>query len=239
MFNAFTCACAAFLALASCTAPGPWTARPEPPFRVLLLGDSISIGYTPFVQEALDGTAVVIRPRKGDEPRKGAPENCAGTTRGMKHIERWLAIDGGDWDVIHFNFGLHDLKRVQPDTGENSNDPSDPRQASLFTYQEQLSQLVARLEETGAQLVFATTTPVPEGDLRPYREPEDAMTYNGVAALVLHNSGIAINDLFQFVTEYPEPIQRPEDVHFTEAGSRALGRRVAEAILEAHRSHEP
>ena len=239
MFNAFTCALTALLALASCTAPGPEIAPPEPPFRVLLLGDSISIGYTPFVQEALDGTAIVIRPRKGDDPRTGVPENCAGTTRGIEHIERWLAIDGGNWDVIHFNFGLHDLKRVQPSTGENSNDPSDPHQASLFTYQEQLYQLVARLEETGAQLIFATTTPVPEGDLRPYREPEDAMNYNAVAALVLQNKDIAINDLFQFVTEYPEPIQRSRDVHFTKAGSRALGRRVAEAILEAHRSRKP
>ena len=43
--------------------------------RVLLLGDSISIGYTPFVRSMLQKEAVVIRPMRDE---KNA-ENCAGT----------------------------------------------------------------------------------------------------------------------------------------------------------------
>lgn len=80
--------------------------------RVLILGDSISIGYTPIVQESMQDEAVVLRPM-ADADR---PENCEGTTRGVEAVDRWLQIDGGRWDVIYFNFGLHDFKCVDPDT---------------------------------------------------------------------------------------------------------------------------
>ena len=106
--------------------------------RVLILGDSISIGYMPTVKELLKDEAVVMRPMKNEEN----PENCQGTNNGVKHIDRWLKIDGGNWDVIHFNFGLHDLKRVDFQTGKNSNDSDDPHQASPEEYEKQLREIV-------------------------------------------------------------------------------------------------
>src|SRR5210317_211530 len=68
--------------------------------NVLILGDSISIGYTPFVKELLKGEANVQRPIHPN----GRAENCQGTLNGVKHIDRWL--EDTQWDVIHFNFGL-------------------------------------------------------------------------------------------------------------------------------------
>lgn len=222
---------------AACAAPTR-ESNPTPlaePFRVLLLGDSISIGYTPYVREALGARAHVVRPTRPpartDEP--GAPENCQGTNNGVAELDRWLATDGGDWGVIHFNFGLHDLKRVQPDTGKNSNDPAHPHQANPERYGRQLSAIVARLEATGARLVFATTTPVPDGELRPFRAPDDALAYNGIALAVMEDAGVRVNDLFAFVEAYHEPLLRPGDVHFDAAGSRLLGERVTQAILAA------
>src|SRR5690554_6092851 len=82
--------------------------------NVLILGDSISIGYTPFVQEYLKGKANVFRPVF----ENGKPENCQGTTNGIKNIDRWLGTK--KWNIIHFNFGLHDIKHVDPVTGKNS-----------------------------------------------------------------------------------------------------------------------
>ena len=69
--------------------------------RVLILGDSISIGYTPFVQKMMEGEAVVIRPMGKKNPKTGQvrAENCSGTTNGVKNIDRWLKIDGGNWDM--------------------------------------------------------------------------------------------------------------------------------------------
>ena len=78
---------------------------PDPALpNVLVLGDSISIGYTKDVRKLLEGRANVFRPMRPDG--KG-PDNCGDTTIGLANLDRWLA--GPRWDVIHFNWGLWDL----------------------------------------------------------------------------------------------------------------------------------
>ncbi len=201
--------------------------------RVLLLGDSISMGYAPHVAAALRGDAFVTRPTF----KNGADENCAGTLHGAGRVEAWLRTPGARasgraWDVIHFNFGLHDLKRVRPD-GRNSNDPDDPRQSEPERYEEQLRRITATLRATGAQLVFATTTPVPGPGVRPYRDPADVELYNDIARRVMTAAEVPINDLYGFASTRLEEIQKASDVHFTAAGSRALAEPVAAAIREA------
>src|SRR3954471_24515888 len=66
--------------------------------RVLLIGDSISIGYTEPVRMLLSGTANVHR----------IPTNGATTANGVENLDSWVGTK--HWDVIHFNFGLHDLR---------------------------------------------------------------------------------------------------------------------------------
>lgn len=219
---------------AGCSAPGEAVSPRDPdplprPLRVLLLGDSISMGYTPHVQAALEGEAVVHRPRNAAGTR---PANCQGTDFGIEHVDEWLAIDGGGWDVIHFNFGLHDLKRVDPLTGKNSNDPDDPHQSSPEDYERQLRAIVARLAATDARLVLATTTPVPEGGVRPHREPSDVPRYNAIAARIAAEYAIPVNDLYAFALPRMAEIGRPADVHFTPAGSEALGGQVVQTIRD-------
>src|SRR5882757_11342750 len=68
--------------------------------RVLLIGDSISIGYTLDTRELLAGKANVHR----------IPTNGGPTTSGLANLDAWLGE--GKWDVIHFNWGLHDLKYI-------------------------------------------------------------------------------------------------------------------------------
>ena len=195
------------------------------PARVLLLGDSISMGYTPIVREMLNGRADVYRPMRDGR----SAENCAGTTKGVQHIDAWLAADGGKWDVIHFNFGLHDLKRVHPKTRKNSTDPNHANQAPIETYERQLRAIVAKLKKTGAKLVFATTTPVPKG-VRPHRDSTDVLRYNAVAFGVMAENGIAIDDLYAAAFSRLAKIQRKADVHFTRQGSRFLAQKVAASL---------
>ena len=204
------------------------------PLRVLLLGDSISLGYTAEVRRRLAGRAIVARANFGPHDRRH--ENCAGTTKGVAQLDRWLAQDGGRWDVIHFNFGLHDLKRVDAATGKNSNDPSDPRQAEPDRYRSNLSDIAGRLKATGATVIFATTTPVPEGELRPHRDPADAPLYNAIAREVMAEHGVLVNDLFEVIATGPASLGKPADVHFTPEGSAALGAAVAAFVLEAAES---
>ena len=137
---------------------------PSLPF-VLIIGDSISIGYTPTVIDNLKGKANVIH----------NPGNSQGTTNGLKKLSSWLndkKLEEKKWDVIHFNFGLHDLKHVKvAGTSENSNDFNDPQQADLATYTANMTKLVAQLKATGTKLIFATTTPCPAG-VKPARAPK-------------------------------------------------------------------
>ena len=188
--------------------------------RVLILGDSISMGYTPLVKAAMNEQAYVTRPNT----------NCAGTTKGIAEIDRWLEIDGGKWDVIHFNFGLHDLKRVQPGTLKNSNDPTHENQAPIATYEKQLREIVGKLKKTGAKLVFATTTPVPKGGVEPHRDVTGPNEYNEIALKIMNENDIAVNDLFAFAAPIEEEIMKPVDVHFKPGGSKKLAEKVVEAI---------
>lgn len=209
---------------------GPWAIDPDPSLpNVLILGDSISIGYTPPVRKLLEGKANVFRPHTANGTK---PENCSGTTKGVDAVDRWI----GDrkWDVIHFNFGLHDLKHVtEPGGNKVSKDPSDPLQATVDQYAANLEKIVERLEKTGATLIFATTTPVPPGTSGVLREPESPPKYNAAAVKIMQAHGIQVNDLFAFCEPRLDEIQRPKNVHFTNEGSQALAQQVAAAIQKA------
>ena len=176
--------------------------------RVLLMGDSISVGYTVAVREALAGKANVHR----------APTNCGPTLRGLEQLDTWLGE--GEWDLIHFNWGLHDLRR---DTGEP--------QVPIEQYEANLDVLVRRLKATGAKLIWCSTTPVPEGAAR--RVPDDVPAYNAVARNVMEAHRVPINDLYAFALPRLKAIQRPRDVHYTPKGSKVLGEEVARVIGEA------
>lgn len=188
----------------------PVTDQPGLP-RVLLIGDSISIGYTLPVRKLLDGKANVHR----------IPTNAAHTRNGAEKIAQWLG--DGHWDVIHFNFGLHDLRRM--DDGQ--------RQVSLEDYEKNLETIVAALKKTGARLIWASTTPVPEGKVSPPRVPADAGLYNDAALRVMNKHGIPVDDLYSFALPRLKQIQRPVNVHFTDAGSDALAAEVARHVEAA------
>lgn len=178
--------------------------------RVLLLGDSISIGYTLAVREALKGKANVHRP----------PTNCSSTGNALDHLDSWLGR--GKWDVIHFNFGLHDAKLP----------PEGVRHSPPAIYGENLRELVKRLQATGATLVWATTTPVPNGGiLSPTRRFGSIDEYNAIARKVMEEGGVAINDLNAVITPHLATTQKPNDVHYTDEGSAILAKAVEGAVL--------
>lgn len=210
-------------------AQGAAERREADPPRVLLLGDSISIGYTPFVQQALRGKATVLRPLDAG----GKAENCSHTGAGVASIDRWLGT--GQWAVVHFNFGLHDLKHMDKAAGKTSASPEAPVMTDLAAYEANLEAIVTRLERTGAALVFATTTPVPEDNAQSpiCRLPADVPRYNEAALRVMARHGVAVDDLYAFALPRLKELQRPRNVHFTEPGSAALGGEVVKAIEAA------
>ena len=189
--------------------------------RVLLIGDSISIGYTVPVRQMLKDRANVHRPLA----------NCGPTIRGITSIEKWLG--DGKWDVIHFNWGLHDLKYMGPQN-QNLGDPESPgsrQQVPIDEYEANLRTLVTRLQQTKAKLIWRSTTPVPEGAKG--RVVGDSAKYNAVAKQIMDEHDIAIDDQYAFAIDRLSEIQRKADVHFTPKGSEALAAQAVAAIEKA------
>ena len=170
--------------------------------RVLLIGDSVSRGYTQAVRKLLAGKANVHR----------APENCGPTANGLKKLPIWL----GDvkWDVIHFNFGIHD------------------RKTPLADYESRLDTIAAQLKAKGTKVIWASTTPVGEGGMKDATDA-DLVQRNEAAARVMQKHGIAIDDLYTFIKPDLAKFQNPKDVHFTGPGYDRLAEQVARSIESA------
>ncbi len=194
--------------------------------RVLLIGDSISIGYTVAVRDLLKGKANVHRPLT----------NCGPTTKGLAEIDEWLKTggEGKKWDVIHFNWGLHDLKYMGPN-GENLAEPGSEgahQQVPMEDYLMNLSKLYDTLKGTGATLIWRTTTPVPEGAKG--RVVGDSAKYNEIAAQLFRGAeDVETHDLYSFALERADEIQLPANVHYSPEGSKKLAEDVARVITGA------
>ena len=179
--------------------------------HVLLIGDSISIGYTLPTRSLLLGRANVHR----------IPVNGGPTINGLENLTRWLG--SRNWNVIHFNWGLHDLRFMDGGT----------HQVPIDKYEENLRELVQRLKQTGAALIWASTTPVPDADVTPPRKNSDVIAYNAVARRIMEENGIPIDDLYPVALSRLGEIQRPANVHFTDPGYEVLAESVAASIRTA------
>lgn len=186
--------------------------------KVLIMGDSISIGYFEPAKQLLEGKAELSH----------NPGNAQHTRYGLAQLDAWL----GDtpWDVIHFNHGLHDLKYVNA-KGDLVSPGKGTQIMSVDEYTRNLEQIVKRLRKTHARLIFATTTPVPDGAAG--RIKSDVERYNRAALAIMKKYGVRVNDLYAFAQPRLSSVQRPHNVHFTDQGSDLLAEQVANSILDA------
>lgn len=193
--------------------------NPDPKLpNVLIIGDSISIGYMAPLRKELSGTANVYRPKT----------NCGPSSKGLDEIDAWI----GDrrWSLIQINHGLHDLKYMGPE-GQNLADPkaeSSHQQIPPEQYAKNLDLLAERLKKTGATIIWCETTPVPEGAAG--RVVGDSKKYNAIAKKVMNEHGITTNGLFDFALKNVPT--RPANVHYTAENSQKLAAFVAASIKE-------
>lgn len=187
--------------------------------NVLIIGDSISIGYTPFVIAAMKDEANVVR-------HKG---NAETSTNCVEKIDSWL----GDtkWDVIHFNCGLWDLCYRHPNSTVQGNRDkiNGTISNSVEDYAANLEIVVKRLKETGAELIFATITYVPTEEEG--RFAEDVAKYNAAALKVMKRYGVKVNDLYKPSAKiHAEMGQGNNNVHYKKEGYQYLSEYVVKAI---------
>ena len=186
--------------------------------HVLIIGDSISIGYTLPTRALLQGKVNLHR----------IPTNGGPTTKGVTEIEKWLGKR--KWDLIHFNWGLHDLKYMGKDgTNLVPKEKGGIVQVPLSEYEKNLEKLVIGMKKSAKQLVWRNTTPIPPGSKARY--VGDSVKYNQAAARVMKKHGVPTLDLYTPSKKNMKDWMKEANVHYHAHGSQALAERVAGDIL--------
>ena len=211
-------------------AAGSWLFQADPKLpNVLIVGDSISIGYTRDVRGMLAGKANVFRPMEADSK---TPVNCGDTQEGLHDLPRWLGQRR--WDVIHFNWGLHDLCYRNPASKlyGHRDKVNGTLSVPLPKYETNLENLVEIIEKTGAKLIWASSTFVPAGEAGRYEG--DDVKYNEAATKIMQRHGIQVDDLWALTARFPPAsFREPGDVHYTSQAYEKIARQVAASIDRA------
>ena len=186
--------------------------------KIVLIGDSIRMGYDKYVKEALAGTAEVFYPS----------ENCRFAAYVLRYAHEWKKAGkwGDDVDLVHWNAGLWDVMELF----------DDGPLTSLAYYGEAIARIDRRLRLLfpKAKIVFATSTTVKE--IAPptnyNRHNATIEAYNAEALRVLAETDTQINDLYSLSASFPDSY-RSDWVHFyTPEGTEAIGGRVLSVICE-------
>lgn len=177
--------------------------------RVLLIGDSIMNGYSPFVIGELQGKVNVVRLVAfgmigGNETTAAA--FCA-------------KLKDGDYALIHYNDGLHSL----------------PPRITDEQFGVGLTAMLQHLKTVTPRVIWATTTPAPDRNntLGPESQNATVITRNEMSKKIAAEFGVPVNDLYSLVIADREKLQGFANLHFTPAGSQLMGQHIAARILEA------
>ncbi|RTE54821.1 SGNH/GDSL hydrolase family protein [Arenibacter aquaticus] len=193
--------------------------KPKEP-KILIIGDSISIGYFPKVKEALASKAIV----------KHNPGNAQHTGTGIKKIKDWIGEE--DWDIIQINWGLWDLCYRHADSKiyGNRDKVNGTITYDLETYTKNLEELVNTIKaNTAAKIVFVTTTYVPKKEAG--RFTKDVPKYNAAAKLVMKKNGVLVNDIYKkSKTIHKKHGIGDDDVHYTKKGYEELSKLIVPTL---------
>lgn len=185
---------------------------------VVLIGDSIRMGYEETVRKELEGAAEIWSPS----------ENGGDSRNVLSHLDEWVVSRKPD--VVHLNCGLHDLKRDKEAGGY---------QVPLEEYRRNLDAVLGLIaSETDAKVIWATTTPVNYEWHHERKEfdrfEDDVAGYNRAAVELAEKHGAVVDDLFEVVTKAgKDKYLSPDGVHFNAAGYELLGKAAAAAVRAA------
>lgn len=191
--------------------------------KILIIGDSISIGYTPFVRDALADKAIVVH----------NPGNAQHTGTGLAKLDEWLGTE--KWDIIQFNWGLWDLCYRSPNSAEpgQKDKINGAIEFSVEEYKSNLEMLVKKLLATRAKLVFVTTTYVPEGE--PGRFAGDDIRYNKAALEVMKKYDIPVNNIYKASMRiHAKEGLAENDVHYTQNGYKLLADKITKFLKKKY-----
>ena len=205
--------------------------------NLLLLGDSIRVGYCGFVKEILNGRANVFFPE----------DNCRFAQYTLRELQRWVA-DYPEIDIVHWNNGLWDSAHLSVsgcgDDGEAAGVTMKPANVTAdYRYDEEavtppdiyeymLNRVAVRIRQLcpEAEVIFATTTPVIEEEATNiYRSNAEVDLYNDIARKVMQKHGIAVNELGDFARTLSKEY-RQDWVHYNADGNKLLAEEIVDFL---------
>ena len=188
--------------------------------KILIIGDSISIGYTPYVKEMLGDKACVFH-------NEGNAEH---TGTGLNKIVEWIGDE--NWDIVQFNWGLWDLAyRSDSSKVQGRRDKMNGEITfSADEYAANLDSLIRLIKSlTKAKLLFVSTSYVPEGEAG--RFAEDGPIFNAAAFGIMKKHRVPVNDIYELSKEvHKDHSTGSDNVHYTKEGYELLAEKIIEGL---------
>lgn len=187
---------------------------------VLLIGDSIRMGYDKYVKNHLEEYCDVYYPS----------DNCRFAQYILRHLQDWKSGLNicDDLDLIHWNVGLWDTLELFEDGCLT------PPDFYEYFFEKICRQI--RILFPKAKVIFATSTPILEHKfLNPkvaFRSNVKVKEYNEIATRICKKHGFAINDLYSLVENVPEEYYSDLAHLYTPEGTRILTNAVVKSICD-------
>lgn len=186
--------------------------------NLLLIGDSIRMGYDKSVKKTLENKANVILP---DDSGRFA-------SYVLRYFHEYLnGVEGQDIDVIHWNAGLWDCLRLFEE------EPHTP----IDVYAYYIERICIRIKKLcpNAQVIFATSTKVisEKMDKNFKRYNEEIKKYNEVAVEIVEKYGFKVNDLYALSETLPEEAHSDPVHYYTTIGTQAFTNQVLSFVVPA------
>ena len=187
--------------------------------KILIVGDSISLGYTPYVQEKIHGVQHNgTCPYFADNTAPVTGTNGGSSKREAACIRHWLRQ--GHFSIVHFNAGMHDVHVANCANGGNQH------QVELSDYLRNLQTILDAIRKYGATPIFATTTPV-HGTVNCHSN-SDIIRYNAAAISMMQSQGVQIDDLYSHIVSVQDKYHH--GIHFDKSGYQILANKVSNSI---------
>ena len=191
--------------------------------KILLLGDSIRMGYDDYVRELLAGKCEVVY--DPDDNGRFAAYTLWQANQMFKHY--------GKFDVVHWNNGYWDMN-IEPPMAEAMH--------PVEEYVHFLKRILGECRRNGAKVIFATTTPIlepgaaadntgTEADSIHYNDAWVRL-YNDAAKKLMDAEGVTVNDLYALCKADKNCYKCEDMLHLTEEGYRKCAEQAAALILK-------
>lgn len=186
--------------------------------NVLLVGDSIRMGYDQAVKKTLENVANVYFPK----------ENCRFAAYILRYMHEYKTlVEEGPVDVLHWNAGLWDCLRLFE---EEPHTPID-----IYAYY--IERLCVRIQKVfpETKVIFATSTRVQSelmsANFKRYNEEIEA--YNDAAVKVVKTYGFQVNDLYAASLKLPKEAHSDAVHYYTSMGTKVFTDQVLSYLLPA------